>query len=83
MYHHKTRSGSLAEPTVTVAIDEQGGKTHARVELIWGSAQLAGNGVSYRHPADCLAGETRRELATARALADLAERVTTLLTLRG
>ncbi len=39
---------------------------------------MAGVGVAYRHPADCLVCESRQELATARALSDLADQVTAL-----
>ncbi len=78
MYQHNRRSGSAAHPTVTVAIDEQHGRTHARVELYWGTKQLAGSGVAYRHPADHWPGEDRQELATARALSDLADQVAAL-----
>ncbi len=63
---------------VTLALDEVRGRTYAKAELQWGRAHLAGVGVVYRHPADCLAGDTARELATARALSDLAEKVTAL-----
>jgi hypothetical protein len=63
---------------LTLAIDEHRGRTCAKVELQWGSANLAGVGVSYRHPADCLVPEAGHELATARALSDLADQVTAL-----
>ncbi|OBK49676.1 dsRBD fold-containing protein [Mycobacterium sp. 1081908.1] len=63
---------------ITLAIDERHGRTCAKVELEWGGSHLAGVGVAYRHPADCLAREARHELATARALSDLADRVTAL-----
>jgi len=63
---------------VTVALDEHPGRTTARAELQWGSVHLTGVGVAYRHPAECLAREARHELATARALADLAARLTEL-----
>ncbi len=67
---------------VTLAIDEHRGRTYAKVELQWGSAHLAGVGVAYRHPADNLVHETGQELATARALADLADQITALSHLR-
>jgi hypothetical protein len=60
---------------ITLAIDEHDGRTSAKVELEWGSSHLAGVGVAYRHPADRLVREARHELATARALSDLAEQV--------
>jgi Domain of unknown function (DUF1876) len=68
---------------VTFAIDEHHGRTHARVELQWGSSHLAGLGVAYRHPADHLMHQTGQELATARALSDLADQVTTLSRVSG
>ena len=75
---HNSRSNSSIHPMVTLEIDEQRGKTYAKVELQWGSSHLAGLGVAYRHPADHLLRETRQELATARALSDLADQVTAL-----
>ncbi|ORW50034.1 hypothetical protein AWB90_08545 [Mycobacterium paraense] len=60
---------------LTIAIDEHGGRTHAKAELHWGSAHLAGIGIAYRHPADALARDAGPGLATARALSDLAEQV--------
>ncbi|MGB8391855.1 dsRBD fold-containing protein [Mycobacterium sp.] len=76
--YHKTRTHSSAHPTVTLAIDEHRGRTYATAELQWGRAHLAGRGVAYRHPADSLASEAGQELATARALSDLADQVTAL-----
>src|SRR5689334_16198783 len=73
---HKSRSNSATNPLITLAIDEHRGRTYATVELQWGSSQLAGLGVAYRHPADHLMHDTGQELATARALSDLAEQVT-------
>jgi hypothetical protein len=63
---------------VTLAIDEHHGRTYAKVQLEWGGAHLAGLGVAYRHPADHLMRDTGQELATARALSDLADHVTAL-----
>ena len=75
---HNSRSNSSVHPMVTLAIDEHRGRTYAKVELQWGGSHLAGLGVAYRHPADHLLRETRQELATARALSDLADQVTAL-----
>lgn len=61
---------------VTVAIDERRGRTHAKAELHWGGAHLAGAGVAYRHPADALPADAGQGLATARALTDLARQLT-------
>lgn len=71
--YHDSHPQSAARPTLEVALDERGGRTHATVELHWGGSHLAGLGVAYRHPADYLASETGQELATARALSDLAD----------
>jgi Rv2632c-like len=79
--HHTSRSNSATHPMVTVAIDERHGKTYARAELEWGSSHLAGQGVAYRHPSDKLVRETA-ELATARALSDLASQVSALCRVR-
>lgn len=80
--HDNSRLSSSIHPTVTLAIDEHRGRTYAKVELEWGGAHLAGLGVAYRHPADHLVRETGQELATARALSDLADQVSALSRLR-
>lgn len=67
---------SAARPLVTVSIDEHDGRTCAKAEMRWGDSHLAGWGIAYRHPCDHLAREAGREPAAARALSDLAERVT-------
>ncbi|OBG38429.1 dsRBD fold-containing protein [Mycobacterium sp. E3198] len=63
---------------VTIAIDEHRGRTHAKAELHWGGARLAGAGVAYRHPADAVPADAGQGLATARALTDLADQLTEL-----
>jgi Rv2632c-like len=73
--HRNSSPVSSLHPLVTLSIDEHGGRTYAKAELRWGGSYLAGLGVAYRHPCDHLAGETGQELATARALSDLAEQV--------
>ena len=70
-----SRPHSAALPTCTIALDERDGRTHATVELQWDGSCLAGLGVAYRHPADYLASETGQELATARALSNLADQL--------
>jgi hypothetical protein len=80
--HHNSRPHSSIHPKVTLAVDEHRGRTYAKVELRWGSSHLAGLGVAYRHPADHLVSETGQELATARALSDLADQVTALSRVR-
>lgn len=74
--HQTTRLTAPTHPMVTVAVEERGGRTYARAELQWGSRHLTGLGVAYRHPSDCLTREAGQDLAAARALTDLAERVT-------
>ena len=76
--HDTSRLTSATHPVVTLAIDEHHGRTYAMVELQWGSAHLTGLGVAYRHPADHLVRETGQELATARALSNLADQVSAL-----
>ncbi len=76
--HHTSRPISSIPPMVTLAIDEHSGRTYAKAQLQWGSSHLYGVGVAYRHPSDYLVSETGQELATARALSDLADQVTAL-----
>ena len=76
--HRSAHQHDSAHPLVTLAIDERHGRTFAKVELEWGSSHLAGIGVAYRHPSDNWPRESGQGLATARALADLAEQVTAL-----
>jgi hypothetical protein len=66
------------QPMLTVAIDEDGARTYAKAELHWRGSYLAGMGVAYLHPSDYLVLTTGQELATARALSDLANQVTAL-----
>ena len=58
--------------TMRITVDESAGGTRARVELAWAGRNLAGTGVAYRHPSDYLNDHARQEMATARALSDLA-----------
>ncbi len=76
--HHNGRPNSALHPTVTLAIDEHSGRTYAKAQLDWGGTHLSGLGIAYRHPSDCLAREAGQELATARALSDLADQVSAL-----
>ncbi len=77
MYHtpHHSRPVSALHPAVAVSIDEARGRTRATAELCWNGSYLAGHGVAYRHPSDHLTREAGQELATARALSDLARQV--------
>ncbi|WP_197283504.1 dsRBD fold-containing protein [Mycobacterium sp. Marseille-P9652] len=76
--HQNTRTIPFARPRVTVAIDERDGRTYATAELRWSGEHVAGTGVAYQHPSDCLTRRTGQERATARALSDLAGRLTAL-----
>jgi len=76
--HHNSQPISSIHPMVTLAIDEHGGRTYAKAQLRWGTSHLSGLGVAYRHPSDCLVRGSGQELATARALSDLADQVTAL-----
>ena len=63
------------DSTMSISVKKWGGRTRAKVELHWAGECLTGTGVAFRHPADCLTDEVGRKLATARALADLADRI--------
>ncbi len=76
--HQNSRPVSLTDPMVKLVIDEHGGRTYAKAQLRWGGSHLSGLGVAYRHPSDSLVREIGQELATARALSDLADQVTAL-----
>lgn len=78
MHHNSRPHSSSANPTVTLAIDEHRGRTCAKVELHWGSSLFAGMGVAYRHPSDYLGNKNGQQLATARALSNLADQVAVL-----
>ena len=58
-----------------ITVNDSGGSTCAKVELAWAGGHLAGSGVAYRHPSDFLDDNARREMATARALSDLADQL--------
>lgn len=75
---YDSRPIAAIRPMVTVAIDEHAGRTLAKAQLRWGSSYIFGRGVAYRHPSDYLAREAGQELATARALSDLADQVSAL-----
>ena len=62
-------------PAMRITVNECSDHTRARVELAWAGRNLAGTGVAYRHPSDCLNDHSRQEMATARALSDLAGRL--------
>jgi hypothetical protein len=62
--------------TVTVAVEERDGRMHAKAGLR--GTHLVGVGVAYRHPSDYMVTQIGQELAAARALGDLADRVVAL-----
>jgi hypothetical protein len=71
---HRSSPPSLdpTPSTMRITVNESGGRTRAKVELAWAGGNLAGTGVAYRHPSDYLDDNARQEMATARALSDLA-----------
>ena len=75
MHHSDPPYDDGTASTMSIAVKKWGGRTHAKVELRWPGGCLAGNGVAFRHPADCLTDEFGQKLATARALSDLADRL--------
>ncbi len=75
MRHSDPPSHDGTDSTMSISVEKWGGRTHAKVELHWAGGSLAGTGVAFRHPADCLTDEVGQRLATARALSDLADRL--------
>ena len=75
MYRSNPPSRAGADSTMSISVKKSGGRTDAKVELHWAGKTLAGCGVAFRHPADCLTDEVGQRLATARALSDLADRL--------
>ena len=75
MHDSDPPSCDRTDSTMTIAVNKWGGRTQAKVELHWAGEHLAGTGVAFRHPADCLTDEAGQKMATARALSDLAERL--------
>ncbi len=75
MHRNDPPSRDATRSAMSIAVTERGGRTQAKVELHWAGTCLAGAGVAYRHPSDCLTDKASQELATARALSDLADRL--------
>ena len=75
MHRSNPPSRDGADSTMSISVKKSGGRTDATVELHWAGETLAGRGVAFRHPADCLTDEVGQRLATARALSDLADRL--------
>lgn len=75
MHRNDPPSRDATPSAMSIAVQEAGGRTWAKVEMHWAGKYLTGDGVAYRHPSDCLTGHAGRELATARALSDLANRL--------
>lgn len=61
--------------TIDVSIDEHDGHTRAKARLRWRDQESVGVGLARRNPADREVAEIGDELAVARALRDLANRV--------
>ena len=64
-----------AEWKITVYLDEQDQQTRARAQLQTRDNELIGIGYARRHPKDPQVPEIGDELATARALSDLAHKL--------
>jgi hypothetical protein len=75
MHRNDPPSRDVTHSAMSIAVTERGGRTQAKVELHWAGGCLAGAGVAYRHPSDGLTDKAGQELATARALSDLAHRL--------
>ena len=75
MHRNDPPSHGATYSAMSIAVKERGGRTQAKIELHWAGGDLAGTGVAYRHPSDCLTDDVGRGLATARALSDLANRL--------
>ena len=75
MHRNDPPSHDATYSAMSIAVKEGGGRTQAKIELRWAGGHLAGTGVAYRHPSDCLTDDVGRGLATARALSDLADRL--------
>ncbi len=72
---HPISLSGRPDSAVTISVLERTGRTHATAELDWAGQHLAGTGIAYYHPSDYLVPEAGRDLATARALSDLADRL--------
>ena len=75
MHHSGPSTFDTTHSTMTIAIDEHRGRTRAKVEFRAPGGPVAGFGIAYRHPSDCLKDDARVKIATARALSDLADRL--------
>jgi len=61
--------------TVEVSIDEHEGLTRAKARLLWRERESVGVGMARLNPADRNVAEIGDELAVARALSDLGQRI--------
>ena len=75
MHRNDPPSHDPTYSAMSIAVKERDARTQAKIELDWAGMHLAGTGVAYRHPSDCLTDEVGRGQATARALSDLADRL--------
>ncbi|MGP4057300.1 DUF1876 domain-containing protein [Mycobacterium sp. 4D054] len=72
---------AIPEPkkwTVGVSVDEQDGETRATARLVWDEREVTGVGLARRNPNDRDVPVIGDELAVARALSDLAQRLLAL-----
>ncbi len=75
MHYNGPSTLDVTHSTMRITINEAAGCTQAKVELHSPGGDVAGIGIAYRHPSDYLKDDTRRNVATARALSDLAARL--------
>jgi Domain of unknown function (DUF1876) len=75
MHHSGPTKLDATRSTMSITINECGGRTQAKVELHSPGGRIAGIGIAYRHPSDYVKDGARRDVATARALSDLAGRL--------
>jgi Rv2632c-like len=75
MHHSGPTTLDTAHSTMSITINEGGGRTQAKVELHAPGAHITGFGIAFRHPSDYLKDDARLKMATARALSDLAGRL--------
>ncbi len=64
--------------TIGVSIDEDDGRTRAKVRLLWRGTEYVGVGLARCNPADRDVADIGDELALARGLSDLARKLLSL-----
>jgi hypothetical protein len=75
----KDSSGHVRKDwTVEISIDEHEGRTRAKARLRWRDQESVGVGLARLNPADHNVDDIGDELAVARALSDLSNRLTAI-----